>query len=122
MKVLDALDVDLMPANLLVPHYLMAGWLYERHNVSMMSDDAWDYLCSRLDVEFDDVTHPHLKHVDRDSLATATAQYLTDDRVPLMARGAAVQYAGGNLDAGASNEFILQLGKVENDGEEFDFG
>lgn len=93
-------DVPGMSGVELVTHFLTAGWLYERHAVSYMTDDAWDALCVRLHKEWRDVEHLHKRYVDHSALPTATAAYLTDTHVPYRARSAAVSWMGGGLDKG----------------------
>lgn len=93
-------DILKLSSNQLVPHYLMAGWLYNSRDNIIMSDDAWDLLCKRLLKEWNKIQHPHKNYIEYTSLDTATSQYLTDDRVPLMARSAAVTLLGIPLDLG----------------------
>jgi hypothetical protein len=72
----------------------MAGWLYEQRNISLLTDEAWDFLCHRLDREWETLpNHPHVLLIKQDALTTATAQYLTDKYVPQYTRSAAMQLA-----------------------------
>lgn len=95
-------DIKNLSSNRLVPYYLMAGWLYNSRDNIIMTDDAWDHLVKRLAKEWNTVDHIHKKYIDPDSFDTATSQYLTDERVPLMARSAAIQKLGITLPLGTT--------------------
>lgn len=96
-------DVDRLQPFQLVIHYLAAGWLYETRDAIYMTDDAWDWLCVRLDREWDTIEHRHKHIIDRPALATGTASYLTDETVPLITRRLACRLEGsGRIDPGRS--------------------
>lgn len=67
------LDVANMPANLLVPWYLMMSYLYYVRNVQVIPDTTYDLLCKRLLDEFDSVEHQHKHLADTESLYAGTA-------------------------------------------------
>lgn len=88
LRLLHEDDIRRLPRGRLVPIYLMAGHVYEFHDDPMMTDGAWEILCKRLDDEWLDINHPHKQCIERSEMATGTASYLTEERLPLLAKGA----------------------------------
>lgn len=84
-EVLDACALE----ECLVPWFLMCGYAYEVLDRPLVSDATWDLLCRTLDRMWDSYEHRHKHLVERESLSTGTASYLTADRVPGIARSAA---------------------------------
>jgi hypothetical protein len=75
--------IQSLPVGLLVPHYLLASYCYYWQDVSPMTDEAFDYLCIRLNDEWDAVEHRHKHLVERGSLAAGSC-FLAHDDFPLM--------------------------------------
>jgi hypothetical protein len=82
----------LRPAQL-VTFYLMASYLYYHHDMQLMSDSEYDRVCVRLNKEWDSITHPHKKYIDREALGATTGYHMRELDYPLMARGAAIRLA-----------------------------
>ena len=74
---------------MLVPWFLMCGYAYEIRDKPLISDGAWDWLCEQLRKNWSTIKHRHKLIIDRRSLNTATAGYLTVDDYPSIAVGAA---------------------------------
>lgn len=72
MYLLEVEDVEVLPPGLLVPHYLMASYLYYIAYQSPMTDEAYDYLCKRLYAEWDEVEHQHKHLVEHEALTAGT--------------------------------------------------
>lgn len=71
-----------LPANLLVPYYLMSSYLYYHCDSGPMTDQAYDLCCKRLEEEWFWIEHPHKHLVDFDSLASTTGYYLRPESLP----------------------------------------
>lgn len=54
--------------NLLVPWYLMASWAYYIEDDPILSDGAFDMVCTKLAALWDSIDHPHKKYVTRGDL------------------------------------------------------
>lgn len=89
MSQIDHSEVVGLRANLLVPHYLMASWLYYVHDESLMTDEAYDHCCVRLDAEWEQITHPHRCWIDRASLSATTGYTIDYRRLPQIIEHAA---------------------------------
>lgn len=63
-------------ANLLVPHYLMASWLYYVADRPLISDALFDEICKRLYAEWGTIEHYHKPAVDHEALIAGTGFYL----------------------------------------------
>lgn len=61
---------DLLPAKLLVPHYLIHCYLYYECGVSIISDRSFDLLARRLQLEWDLANHRHRRMIERASLSS----------------------------------------------------
>ena len=58
-----------------VQWYLMTSYLYYVHDISIISDGAYDDLCKRLlngFLGFEDFTHPHSNLIDLSALAAGS--------------------------------------------------
>jgi len=77
--------------NLFVPFYLICAYQYEISQDPIVSDGYWDSLCKKLDLYWDTIDHHHKYLIDRASLITATASYLTDDRYPEIVKSSAAR-------------------------------
>lgn len=61
--------------NMLVPHYLMASYLYYELDLTVISDELYNEICVRLQTE--KVSHMHSHLVDPEALIAGTAYHLT---------------------------------------------
>jgi len=72
--------------DMLVPFYLMAGWLYEEGAQfgceSPLSDREWDELCQMIDNQWEEIEHFNKDVIKRGSLKAATASYLRAHNLP----------------------------------------
>ena len=59
-----ALALLLVNNSLLVPWYLMCGYLYEHKNISVISDFMWDQICEKLLEHFNSIEHHHKPLID----------------------------------------------------------
>lgn len=64
----DSDYLDLLESGLLVPHYLIMCFSYYEADVSLVPDHTFDELAQRLDREWDKVSHPNKKLIDRAAL------------------------------------------------------
>jgi hypothetical protein len=78
---------DLLPAGLLVPHYLIHCYLYYVCGTSLISDRAFDFLAKRLQAEWDLAEHPNRRLIDRAALSSG-GHYLTK-KLPLRVQSCA---------------------------------
>lgn len=67
---------DLLPAGLLVPHYLIHCYLYYEAGASLIPDQQFDLLARRLNLEWDEAKHRHRRLIDRSALGSG-GSYLT---------------------------------------------
>ena len=84
--------VDLLPSGLLVPHYLIACYLYYEAASPILGDRQFDELAARLDREWAIVSHPNKRLIDRSALKSG-GSYLRG-KYPRRVRSAAAQLAG----------------------------
>lgn len=80
-------DIDALPANRLVPFYLMFSYLYYAQDISPLGDDVYDHLCWSLFARWGEVTHPHRSLVEWEALTSTTGFYIRE--YPHIVRGAA---------------------------------
>lgn len=67
--------LDLLPSDLLVPHYLIHCYLYYELDAPLIPDRVFDALARRLDDEWREAKHRHRKLIDREAL-TSGGHYL----------------------------------------------
>ncbi len=72
--------------NRLAAHYLMHSYLYYKKNISLISDDSYDYICKTLHTNYNQITHPHKEHIDKEQLLCGSG-YSID--YPSIVKGAA---------------------------------
>lgn len=82
-------DVDDLKANLLVPWYLMASFLYYHHDLSILTDSQFDRICVRLLSRWRVITHRHKHLIDKESLAAGTGYDIRVERLPLICQSSA---------------------------------
>lgn len=92
---IDIDDIDLLPASLLVPHYLIACLAYYEEAESLMSDAAFDLLARRLGAEWGRADHIHRHLIDRSALSSG-GSYLRG-KYPLRVKLAASRLLGRPL-------------------------
>lgn len=68
--------------NVLVPWFLCTSILYYYHDVSVISDSAFDEMCRQLDQRWNEIDHPDKKFISRDDLKAGTGFYLTPAQLP----------------------------------------
>src|SRR5687767_2919811 len=73
------IDAD---SNMLVPWYLMASHAYHWMDRLIISNALYDEICRRLLTEWDAITHPHKKYIDRRALAHCSGNYVTESHMP----------------------------------------
>ena len=64
------IDIRIQESNELVPLFLIASYTYYHRSYSIMSDDSFDYLVSRLRNEWNEITHPHKALIKEENLQT----------------------------------------------------
>lgn len=92
---LDSDYVDLLPRDLLVPHYLIHCYLYYEQAESIISDHQFDMLARRLWEEWDEVEHVHAHLIDPNALLSG-GSYLKG-RYPLRVKSSAARLLGRPL-------------------------
>lgn len=75
--------------NLLVPWYLMTSHLYYQHDVSVISDGLFDWICKTLHDYWDAIEHQHKYLIDRCQLTAGTGFALPFSIFPSRIIGAA---------------------------------
>ena len=71
------IDIRVQESNALVPLFLIASYTYYHYSHSIMSNDSFDYLVSRLRKEWSEITHPH-KHLITDENLQTDSGYNID--------------------------------------------
>ena len=64
------IDIRIQESNDLIPLFLISSYAYYHCSRSIMSNESFDYLVSRLRDEWDDITHPHKSLITEGSLRT----------------------------------------------------
>lgn len=77
-KVLEAIALE----EGLVQQFLICGVAYNALDHPLITDETWDKLCKALDAAWEEQDHRHKHLIERESLRTSTAQYLTEGYVP----------------------------------------
>lgn len=90
-KVLDDMARGRVAANknMLVPWVLMAGYAYYVHDQSMLSDELFDELMTKLKGSWLSVKHRHKKLIKMEHLKAGTLYDLKEQDYPLLTRDAA---------------------------------
>jgi len=89
-------DFATISPNRLVPYYLMSCYLYYELNTAVITDIEFDYLCSMILKNWDDINHRHKKYLTKETLQCGSGyQYYWFD-MPTIIKSAAVHwYKGG---------------------------
>jgi len=69
--------LELKP-NQLCTYYLTSSYLYYKEDLNVLTDTDYDLLCNRLYQMYDEVTHPHKKLIDKESLGAGTGYGLEE--------------------------------------------
>lgn len=64
------MDIRIQESNELIPLFLIASYTYYHRSQSIMSNDSFDYLVSRLRSEWSEITHPHKHRIKEENLLT----------------------------------------------------
>jgi hypothetical protein len=65
-------DIHLMPAELLIPHYLIHSCIYyEELGQPLITDSDYDAIARRIYVEWDSLAHMHKHLIEREALLTS---------------------------------------------------
>lgn len=75
--------------NLLVPHYLMASYLYYHCDLSLMTDDGYDLCCNRLYKFWSVIKHRHKSLISRSALTATTGYHIKRRDIPTIVQVAA---------------------------------
>jgi hypothetical protein len=94
-QTLDAKMYELVNSwlNLSVPWFLMTSWLYYTKHVSIISDEAFDWLCKTMHDRWDEITHRHKQYITKEDVAAGTGYAINWKIVPEIVFGAATQLA-----------------------------
>lgn len=71
------LDIPSLPINKLVSIYMIASYCYYHRYESVLPDTDYDLICKRLYKEYDNITHQHKEHLDKESLKAGTAYQIS---------------------------------------------
>ena len=63
-------DIRIQESNELVPLFLIASYTYYHRSRSIMSNDSFDYLVSRLRNEWSEINHAHKHLIKEENLLT----------------------------------------------------
>jgi len=58
--------------NLSVPYYIMAAYAYYKEDDPIISDTTFDNLATFILENYDNITHPHKKYLDKSTLEAGT--------------------------------------------------
>ena len=101
---IEAITISRMLGNHLVHHYLLASFCYYHLNESPMTDEAFDFLCSRLQRELPDATTSHAALINPDDLDAGTC-LIPRDKFPSIVVMTAFEY----LSKCANNQIQKEL-------------
>jgi hypothetical protein len=86
------MNIKTLDHKTLIAYYWQAGFLYEHHDDSFLTDGEWDELCKRLLDEWDDLPDTeHKRKINKADLSSATASGHTKKRVPQIAQVSALK-------------------------------
>lgn len=84
--------------NMLVPHYLMASYLYYVKDAPVISDKLYDEMSQELLAKWDSIEHWHKDLISRDDLVAGTGYALIYPTITQMAaERLAFQHQNGEL-------------------------
>ena len=87
-----------MHPNAVVSWYLITSYLYYQHDMAIISDGLYDFLCQRIDARWDDCQkHPHGHLLDREAIKAGAGFQLRAEDYPTMVKGAARNLAQTEL-------------------------
>lgn len=86
----------------LVPWYLITSHLYYHRNISIITDEKFDWICKKLKKYWKVIKHPHKKLIDKGALSAGTGYYLKEEDIPSV-----IKYAGITL-----HQKFLRLNKL----------
>lgn len=75
----------------LIPHFLMASYLYYHHEQSLMADTEFDALCDRMRAAWDRLEHRHKWLIQPEDLAAGTGYAIREAAYPTIVKTAAWQ-------------------------------
>jgi hypothetical protein len=75
--------------NVSVPWFLCTSLLYYRDLVSVVSDEAFDWMCHEMLARWEEIKHPHKGLITLDDLVAGTGYALDFKRLPSIIFGAA---------------------------------
>jgi hypothetical protein len=75
--------------NMIVPHYLMSSYLYYHEDTQYISDGMFDWICSLLRDNWENISHFHKHLILKECLSAGTGFYLKKEDFPLRTIGAA---------------------------------
>ena len=64
------IDIRIQESNELIPLFLIASYTYYHCDRSIISNDSFDYLVSRLRNEWHEITHPYKHLIKEENLQT----------------------------------------------------
>lgn len=91
--IVQAMDIQNISPNRLVPYYLMSSYLYYHANAQVLTDADYDQICKRLLFEWDNISHPHKGLVTRADLEAGTGYAI---KYTNMIKGAAMAWLAEN--------------------------
>lgn len=77
----------------LVPHFLMASYLYYHEDISPIPDTEFDKLCVRLLAAWDGIKHPHKKLIVKADLEAGSGFAIPLRKYPLIVKSASFRWA-----------------------------
>lgn len=83
--------------NQLVNIYLMTSYLYYHLDESVITDTEFDYVCTELYRQFDDIKHQHKHLIDKNQLIAGTGYYIAHNEFPNIVIGGAKMWLRESL-------------------------
>lgn len=80
-------------ANLTVPWFLMTAWLYYLHDITLVTDTAFDAMTRLMLDRWNTITHRHKQLITTGMLGAGTAFNLRDEDYPNITKSAATRLA-----------------------------
>lgn len=79
--------------NMMIPWFLMASYLYYQKEISIISDELFDELCSHMVEKWDTLDHPNKVYITLDDLRAGSGFAIAEATYPHRVRSSALSLA-----------------------------
>lgn len=71
----------------------MTSWLYYRHDISVITDHTFDWVCRELALRWSEVNHRHKHFLTEEDVAAGSGYAIAFDQLPSIVTSAASRLA-----------------------------